>query len=520
MGILDALKSAHSFVTDGYKRYQDLREMFGGLSEKEQKIGDLIKRAGVKVDNIQDIHNKEGGWGGLFRKLVGTETFQHSVAEALVEVGTAVATEGFTPALAATIAISGSEYAAKMMGNEESDYRKGSWVLIDDGVEVLPEGLKSTLRWGEAEMFGEMPDKDEIDMETDHLVSVGFVVEPNNESGKVTIFNLEYGESREYWRTEFRHLEYTRANGLEENDDISAIKAFILDPDAVAARLACEVPCDPGEEVEYEGDMFKIVSCNGIHANIENGNNSLKVKMDWLTRGRVDHTNSWNYTDETPTGFDRDIKARLHKGMWIWLPVRHKGLEHYPQALKEMGMLRLINGENVDGYYASDGERFKVHEDMIHPLKEVRQEWLNRHQFFKIWRANALIGEHNVRSTSLGNQFGLICYGLAKFTGVLTHGTVEEGHVVGGATQGQLLLGAPPTEGGRDTPGETREDAKRQALGQEKEQEILVFNGHEYEKRDKDRHDIEPKSKKEESNSYALMACVAGIGILVLYSTA
>jgi hypothetical protein len=91
---------------------------------------------------------------------------------------------------------------------------------------------------------------------------------------------------------------------------------------------------------------------------------------------------------------------------------------------------------------------------------------------------------------------------------------------VGGATQGQLLLGAAKSDAeGRETPGETQGEAKRQALGQEREEEILVFHGHEYHKRDKDRHDVEPKTKKEETNSYALMACVAGIGILVLYST-
>ena len=54
--------------------------------------------------------------------------------------------------------------------------------------------------------------------------------------------------------------------------------------------------------------------------------------MAWLTRGRVDHTNSWNYSGETPTGFDRDVKPRLYKSQWVWLPVRSKGLLHYPRS--------------------------------------------------------------------------------------------------------------------------------------------------------------------------------------------
>ena len=60
MGVFDYLKTAHAFVTDGYQRYQKFKEVWGGLTKKEAKIGDLIKRAGVQVDNIKDIHTKEG----------------------------------------------------------------------------------------------------------------------------------------------------------------------------------------------------------------------------------------------------------------------------------------------------------------------------------------------------------------------------------------------------------------------------------------------------------------------------
>ena len=63
MGFFDSLKNVHKFVTDGFQRYQEFKNWTGGkLSEKEKRIQDLIQRSGVQVDNLQDIHNKEGGW--------------------------------------------------------------------------------------------------------------------------------------------------------------------------------------------------------------------------------------------------------------------------------------------------------------------------------------------------------------------------------------------------------------------------------------------------------------------------
>ncbi len=365
-------------------------------------------------------------------------------------------------------------------------------------------------------MFGEEPEGYEIDMETDHLVSVGFVTEPNASDGMVAVFNLEYGEPRQYSKHDLSHLEAQRASALEANSDMEAIKAFVLEPDTVAQRLACEVPCDPGEEVEYEGDMFRIVSCNGTTANIENGNNSLQVKMAWLTRGKVDHTNSWNYSGETPTGFDRDIYPRLFKGQWLWLPVRSKGLLHYPESLKELAVVRTLIGDTVDGYYCSDGERFKVHVDMVHALKLERQSWLNLHKDFKLFQHKAVVGGHQVRAFSLGNRQGLLCYGLAKLTGVLTHGSVEEGHIVAGATQGALLLTAPQTAGGE---GEepSKAEAEKEALAQPADPGVVTIDGRTYVETPQDPG--EPKTKKEATNSVALVACVVGIGALVLWST-
>jgi hypothetical protein len=206
----------------------------------------------------------------------------------------------------------------------------------------------------------------------------------------------------------------------------------------------------------------------------------------------------------------------MFKGQWVWLPVRSKGLLHYPESLKELGVIRSLVGDTADGYYCSDGERFKVHVDMVHALKQERQSWLNLHKDFKLFQHKAVVGGHQVRAFSLGNRQGLLCFGLAKLTGILTHGTVEEGHIVAGATQGALLLTAPNTEGGEaDEPSKAM--AEKAALEQPADPGVVTIDGRQYVETPGDPNQ-EP-TQKEKTNSTALVACVVGIGALVLWST-
>jgi hypothetical protein len=155
---------------------------------------------------------------------------------------------------------------------------------------------------------------------------------------------------------------------------------------------------------------------------------------------------------------------------------------------------------------------------MIHALKEERQAWLNRHQDFKLFQQKAVIGNADVRAFSLGNRQGLLCYGLAKLQAVLTHGSVEEGHIVAGATQGALLLTSPATSGEADkSPGESNEEAVEQPA----ETPVVTIDGRPTVP-DTGRVWDEPfpeKSEKQETNSVALVACAVGIGALVLWST-
>ena len=154
---------------------------------------------------------------------------------------------------------------------------------------------------------------------------------------------------------------------LDANKSLQVIKRIVLHPDPpIPKKLRCNVPCDPGEEVIYQGNTYKVVTCDGTHVRITDGRVHFDTNMSELTRGRVKHTNAWNYGVATDSGFDADSRSKIHAGQWVWIAPRHAVLSAQPHAKKELGCVRIINGIIVDGYYALDGQRFNTHIAQVH----------------------------------------------------------------------------------------------------------------------------------------------------------
>ena len=146
---------------------------------------------------------------------------------------------------------------------------------------------------------------------------------------------------------------------------------------------------------------------------------------------RTEHTNTWNY-GETDRGFDREVKSALHKGMWIWVKSRPSTTREYPQSYRELGCIRILNGSQVDGYYALDGARFSVFEGDVEVPPPERQKYLNDHKQFKAFRHRAVIGPHAVRDHSLG-PFPAHVRGAG---GIQHEDALEHPHYRGGARGG------------------------------------------------------------------------------------
>ena len=151
-------------------------------------------------------------------------------------------------------------------------------------------------------------------MDVEKLVSFGFVIDPaTGKSDMIKVFNFETGENQDVRRA----LPGPRQMVLNTNENLAAIKAIVLDKDEVVHRLACDVPCDPGEEVIYKGKAYNIVTCDGTTARIGDSAWHFDVKMSELSRGRVAHTNSWNYKSFNKglkSGFNSSSKSSFFKG--------------------------------------------------------------------------------------------------------------------------------------------------------------------------------------------------------------
>ncbi len=333
-------------------------------------------------------------------------------------------------------------------------FAKGQWVLVDNGEEKHTRKERASMFWGEGVMFGDMPGESDEHQVTEHVFTVGFVTEPTVGDGEIDVFDLESGNIRRFRIQTVRHAPPDRAAQLEGSEEMQIMKDVILGEEPTADRVAAATPIDPGSEVTYDGKVWNVLESHGTKVRIQCGEATITVDSNKLGRGRTDHSNVWHYDpNQTPEGFDRNTKPGLHRGMWIWVKPREKITSLYPTSEWELGIVRLLSGYQVDGYYAMDGERLVENEANVQIVKHAQDEWLNAHKFFKQFRNEAVVGGHSTRSFNLGQHFPRLCAGVGvQWTPIkLTAGGVEEGHIVEGKTQGELR--SHPVESG--TAGES-----------------------------------------------------------------
>ncbi len=445
MGWFDHIKNAHSFISTHFHKVKGLI-----APTHIEGIDKLIKASGIHIDNAKEIIDEGGGFEGLIRKIVGTEKFQTGLGEAIEGLAVGI-TGGEVGPILGTLAVEGAKMFAKHEPSQS--FKIGQWVLIDNGEEKVPRNTVDDLIWMETQSWGAMPDKLDIDLTTEHIVSVGFVIS-HAEGNEVNVFNLETGDARQIYSNDLRHVDAGRARSLDANDSLTMIKGIILNKEEVLTRLKCDVPCDADEEVVYNDTVYYVNFCDGDSAVIHNAEHELVVSMSELTRGRTTHSLSNNYSDRTPTGFDRDVRPKFFKGQFVWLRSRHH--EKYPQSIRELGVVRLLNGENIDGYYCVDGERFSEAQFSVTPTTEEHTSVFNRHFELKKFQQRAVVGDASVRAFSVGRSIPRLVLGLDQLTPGMWHGGVETG-VIKGKTKG-LVLGAAKYTHESATPGELAEE--------------------------------------------------------------
>ena len=295
----------------------------------------------------------------------------------------------------------------------------GEWVAINNGVEHVKQTVTQAINIG-ATTFQDAPLKEDADILISRVVSIGFYMHEGTVPGTKTVFNFSTANGNKAGPDE-RHLNELMVLGEEQqatlngNNVLARLKSIILGTATLPARNVFPdddaVPVDVGSEVVYKGEIFEIVSCNGWMARITNKSRTLNVVVEDLKRGRVEHTNSWNYAKNTDGGFSADSKAQFHKGQWVWLSPRASTLRIYPAAKYELGVLRLINGAIGDGYYAMDGVRFQTVVSQIGPCPKKDQEWMGLQKAFLRFKISAVKGI-DVPRYKLGRDFILSVLGV------------------------------------------------------------------------------------------------------------
>ena len=263
-------QSITKFVSDGYAKFESMRKDWKVKEgEKESMLQGLIRKAGISVDNVKDIYDQSGSWQGLLRKIVGSEPFQQGITQ-FVDAGIVVATgaaEGGPAGAVAALTVEGGQIIASRLQKGQGSLTKGAWCLIDNGERRINKEKMRALQWGLGSEFNDMADVEDVGITVEHLVSIGFVVEPSVDESHCKVFNLEHGEFQQCPKQNVRMMAAARAAEFDRNTDLHAIRVLVLS-DRHPQRLACDVPCDPGEEVVFEGETYNIVTCDGTTARI------------------------------------------------------------------------------------------------------------------------------------------------------------------------------------------------------------------------------------------------------------
>lgn len=430
---LDHLTNAGKFVSDGIDKFNTFKKEHGDpKSWKDVKIQKLLesdtiqsylKSTGVSHGEPEEVVQKGGFFSGIsggFKRIAQMFKGDHGllnlvspdklagIAAAGASVAGDLGQENYGSALSTLLTEGTKMFSTAAPGG----LVRGQWVVVDNGEEKHTKKDRANMFWGEGAMFGDMMTPEEEEETMDHVYTVGFVVEPSVGDGETDVFDLETGDTRRFRLQSVRPAPAERASILESSEEMRIIKDVILDENKVALRVVAATPIDPGSEVTYNGKVWNVLESSGTAVRIQCGEETLTVDANKLGRGRTDHSNVWHYGEETPDGFDRDVKAGLHRGMWVWVRPREKITKLYPESEWELGIVRLLTGYQIDGYYAMDGERMVANEADVKVVRNEQDEWLNKHKYFKQFRNEAVVGGHSVRSFAIGQHYPRLCAGV------------------------------------------------------------------------------------------------------------
>ena len=260
---LDHLSNAGKFISDGIDKFKTFKKDHDIKSFKDIKFKQLlesetlkkyVEKTGLKVDNLAEITQ-----GGFLKHLGTVLQSQHglmALGTTALNVGGDIGQGNYAAAMG-TLLSEGSKIFSDTPGIISS-YAKGNWVYVDNGEEKHTRKERATIFWGEGAMFGDMPEEEDEELATEHVITIGFVTEPVTGDGEIDIFDLESGDIRRFRIQDVRHVSESKAKALDETEEMTIMKDVILGEKPPLDRVVAETPIDPGSEVTYDGKVYNV----------------------------------------------------------------------------------------------------------------------------------------------------------------------------------------------------------------------------------------------------------------------
>ena len=388
------------------------------------EIKKTIETADSFHDGVMSIMTQAGVPEDFMAKVsgtnVGTEEWLDAFHDAAVDIGdwaTDTAVAGFLGYIGLGAYIPAAENVVSKVRStwrehvEEAQESRvgmlsaGQWVYINNGRAPMP-GWHDELR---RRLISVEQPKDKI--------SLGFYIGVANKAGFVQVFNFELFREQRQAIDDVVPCGPERVKELDNNTVMSAIRDLkVFRDDSAPAQMDSLVPTDPGTEVIFGEKLYHIVKCEGGQALIEDEHGAwLNVSLDKLTRGRVKHTNSWNYREGEPflSGFQADGAAKVYSGQWVWVTARQEFIEKGVTS-HELAVVWKIQRDGVYVFQAIDGTQAIT--DKVWPLADDLSDALNLKKNFLHFRQAAVEGG-DTPGQSVGKTDLLLCIGRTNEAG-------------------------------------------------------------------------------------------------------
>ena len=400
----------------------DLRQLTEPVRATFQKYVDKL---GLKVD-----FTEPGAVQKLFKdaatKVAAAYAGKVLASAAAILIGEDIVAASVAGPIGAVIAL-GIDVAiiafrSKKDETPEGGYKPGQWVMIDNGLKTVTKKVERAISWGEAAIFGDAPTKWDLELDREEDYSLGFIMGPGPEVHEWTVFNLKTSEEEAVDKFKIRPCDQQTAEQLDNNDETSLIREykFLAYEEEL---LAGTVPTKPGSQVLFKGKLYRIVKTEGNAVLIENSaGDQIQTFMINLERGMVDSNIGYNMRDgkRVQQGFSAAPLEGIYRGMWAWVVPSIEQTVADPNIRRSLGVIILLQTNDVKGVYALDGKFFEVGEDQLKPCVVKTVERVLGTKLFREFHERCVAdwpSENELQIHAPGKQYPLVCVGIGQEEG-------------------------------------------------------------------------------------------------------